>query len=45
MKERKKSCQQREEKRKEIITDPQGSWTGVPIDEYDLEPIQDADDL
>ena len=28
-----------------IITDPLGSWTGVPTDSpYDL-PIQDADDL
>ncbi len=27
-----------------INTDPQGSWTGVPDDEYDR-PIQDADDL
>ena len=45
MKERKKSCQNREEKGNDIITDPQGSWTGVPIDEEDPEPIQDADDL
>lgn len=28
----------------EIITDPQGSWTGVPRDRYDY-PVQDADDL
>ena len=27
-----------------IITDPQGSYTGVPLDPFD-EPIQDADDL
>ena len=27
-----------------IITDPLGSWTGVPQDEFDM-PIQDADDL
>lgn len=25
-------------------TDPQGSWTGVPADPYDV-PVQDADDL
>lgn len=25
-------------------TDPQGSWTGVPRDQFD-EPVQDADDL
>ena len=27
-----------------INTDPQGSYTGVPDDPYDM-PIQDADDL
>lgn len=27
-----------------IVTDPLGSWTGVPEDPYD-KPIQDADDL
>lgn len=27
-----------------IITDPQGSYTGVPTDPYD-KPVQDADDL
>ena len=27
-----------------IITDPLGSWTGTPIDKFDM-PIQDADDL
>mgnify|MGYP000011269394 FL=1 len=26
------------------FTDPQGSWTGKPVDELD-EPVQDADDL
>lgn len=25
-------------------TDPQGSWTGRPMEEYEL-PVQDADDL
>ncbi len=25
-------------------TDPQGSWTGVPADMYEV-PVQDADDL
>ena len=29
---------------KAIVTDPLGSWTGVPADPYDM-PIQDADDL
>ena len=24
--------------------DPQGSWTGVPLDPFE-EPVQDADDL
>ena len=28
-----------------IITDPLGSWTGVPVDDYFDKPIQDADDL
>ena len=28
----------------DIVTDPLGSWTGVPADPYD-KPIQDADDL
>ena len=25
-------------------TDPQGSWTGRPLDPYEV-PVQDADDL
>ena len=25
-------------------TDPQGSWTGLPMNELDV-PVQDADDL
>ncbi len=44
MNKRKKSRQNREEKEEVIISDPQGSWTGVPIDKND-KPIQDADDL
>jgi hypothetical protein len=28
-----------------IITDPLGSWTGVPEDNFFDKPIQDADDL
>ena len=40
---------EREERRKKaaqrrIITDPQGSWTGVPLNP-DETPVQDADDL
>ena len=31
-------------KEKEIITDPDGSWTGVPLDKNE-KPVQDADDL
>ncbi len=27
-----------------IITDPQGSYTGRPIEKYEM-PVQDADDL
>ena len=45
MEKRKKTLQNREEKKDDIITDPQGSWTGVPIDDEDQEPVQDADDL
>ena len=26
------------------FTDPQGSWTGVPLDPFE-EPVQDADEL
>ena len=26
------------------LTDPQGSWTGRPMNEFDV-PVQDADDL
>lgn len=29
---------------KGIVTDPQGSYTGVPVD-MDDKPVQDADDL
>ena len=28
-----------------IVTDPLGSWTGVPVDDPYEKPIQDADDL
>lgn len=28
-----------------IVTDPQGSYTGVPTEDPDDRPIQDADDL
>ena len=45
MEKRKKSMHPNESKDTEIITDPQGSWTGVPIDDEDPVPIQDADDL
>lgn len=32
------------EKKKKIITDPQGSYTGRGTDPYE-KPVQDADDL
>ena len=40
---------EREERRKKaaqsrIITAPQGSWTGVPLNPDEI-PVQDADDL
>ena len=28
-----------------IITDPDGSWTGVPTEDPEERPVQDADDL
>jgi len=31
-------------KEEKIITDPQGSYTGRPVDRYEV-PVQDADDL
>ncbi len=34
----------KEEKKKPIDTDPQGSYTGRPEDPYEV-PVQDADDL
>ena len=33
-----------QQKKKPIQTDPQGSYTGVPADKYEV-PVQDADDL
>jgi hypothetical protein len=35
----------RENYENDIHTDPQGSWTGVPLDDPYDRPIQDADDL
>ena len=34
----------KQDKKDRIITDPDGSWTGTPID-LDEKPIQDVDDL
>lgn len=34
-----------EEKTDRIITDPFGSWTGVPEDNAFEKPVQDVDDL
>jgi len=28
-----------------IITDPDGMYTGVPLDDENSKPVQDADDL
>ena len=33
------------EKESRIISDPLGSWTGVPMDDVHDKPVQDADDL
>lgn len=32
------------EKEEDILSDVDGSYTGVPLDEYEV-PVQDADDL
>ena len=40
-----KKKKQLKEQNSEIITDPLGSWTGVPTDDPYDKPIQDADDL
>ncbi len=32
-------------KKEEIISDVNGSYTGVPTDPMDIRPVQDADDL
>lgn len=39
-----KECTEKEAKN-EINTDPLGSYTGVPTDDPNEKPIQDADDL
>lgn len=50
MKKREKSKKQLKQAVKAIedtppsATDPQGSWTGLPADPYEV-PVQDADDL
>ena len=35
----------KKEQGSKIITDPNGSYTGVPIDDKYSKPVQDADDL
>ena len=44
MKKRKKKQASLETVETPSFTDPQGSWTGVPLDPTEL-PVQDADDL
>ena len=44
MKKRKKKQAPLETVETPSFTDPQGSWTGVPLDPTEL-PVQDADDL
>ncbi len=34
-----------ESSKERIITDPFGSWTGIPTDDPYEQPIQDVDDL
>ena len=40
----KKEKYQNTEKKETIITDPMGSYTGIPADKREI-PVQDADDL
>ena len=42
--EKLKGCEERDDKGERIITDPFGSYTGVPLNE-DEKPVQDVDDL
>ena len=44
MKKRSRSTVERIVETPPSSTDPQGSWTGKPMDEHDV-PVQDADDL
>ena len=44
MKKRSRSAVERIVETPPSSTDPQGSWTGKPMDEHDV-PVQDADDL
>ncbi len=44
MKKRSRSTVERIVETPPSSTDPQGSWTGKPVDEHDV-PVQDADDL
>ena len=44
MKNKKENKTNKNNKKEKIISDPDGSWTGVPLDKYE-KPIQDADDL
>ncbi len=42
---KKQSCDdERRSHEEDICTDPDGSWTGVPVQEEE-EPVQDVDDL
>ena len=38
-------CNAKKRSGEDIITDPLGSWTGVPVDDPYEKPVQDADDL
>lgn len=39
-----KKMQQKTEEKETIVTDPMGSYTGIPADKGEI-PVQDADDL
>lgn len=42
--EKRKACELCEDQEENIITDPFGSYTGVPLNENE-DPVQDVDDL
>lgn len=44
MKNKQEKKDKKDMRKKPVITDPQGSYTGRPVELYET-PVQDADDL